>query len=160
MRILGLDYGAKTVGTAVSDGLMLTAQTLKTIERKEENKLRRTLREIEGLIAEYQVDTVILGLPLHMDGSMSERAEKTLEFKEILEKRTGLPVILRDERLTTVAADEILEESGIKKSDRKKYIDSIAAGIILQDYLNEINDQKKDQKGEENGIGADRISDR
>ena len=160
MRILGLDYGARTVGTAVSDGLMLTAQTLKTIERKEENKLRRTLREIEGLIAEYQVDTVILGLPLHMDGSMSERAEKTLEFKEILEKRTGLPVILRDERLTTVAADEILEESGIKKSDRKKYIDSIAAGIILQDYLNEINDQKKDQKGEENGIGADRISDR
>ena len=160
MRILGLDYGARTVGTAVSDGLMLTAQTLKTIERKEENTLRRTLREIEGLIAEYQVDTVILGLPLHMDGSMSERAEKTLEFKEILEKRTGLPVILRDERLTTVAADEILEESGIKKSDRKKYIDSIAAGIILQDYLNEINDQKKDQKGEENGIGADRISDR
>ena len=147
MRILGLDYGAKTVGTAVSDGLMLTAQTLKTIERKEENKLRRTLREIEALIAEYQADTIVLGLPVHMDGSMSERAEKTLEFKEILEKRTGLPVLLRDERLTTVEADEILEESGIRPRDRKKYIDSIAAGIILQDYLNEINEQKKQTEG-------------
>ena len=147
MRILGLDYGAKTVGTAVSDGLMLTAQTLKTIERKEENKLRQTLREIESLISQYQADTIVLGLPVHMDGSMSERAEKTLEFKAILEKRTGLPVILRDERLTTVAADEILEESGVPQKDRKKYIDSIAAGIILQDYLNEINDQKK-QTGE------------
>ena len=154
MRILGLDYGARTVGTAVSDGLMLTAQTLKTIERKEENKLRRTLREIEALISEYQADTIVLGLPLHMDGSMSERAEKTLEFKELLEKRTGLKVILRDERLTTVAADEILEESGVSSRDRKKYIDSIAAGIILQDYLNEIRERKED------GNGTDRISDR
>lgn len=153
MRILGLDYGARTVGTAVSDGLMLTAQTLKTIERKEENKLRRTLREIEALISEYQADTIVLGLPLHMDGSMSERAEKTLEFKELLEKRTGLQVILRDERLTTVAADEILEESGVSPRDRKKYIDSIAAGIILQDYLNEIRERKED------GNGTDRISD-
>ena len=153
MRILGLDYGARTVGTAVSDGLMLTAQTLKTIDRKEENKLRRTLREIEALISEYQADTIVLGLPLHMDGSMSERAEKTLEFKELLEKRTGLQVILRDERLTTVAADEILEESGVSPRDRKKYIDSIAAGIILQDYLNEIRERKED------GNGTDRISD-
>ena len=135
MRILGLDYGARTVGTAVSDGLMLTAQTLKTIERKEENKLRRTLREIEGLIAEYQVDTVILGLPLHMDGSMSERAEKTLEFKEILEKRTGLPVILRDERLTTVAADRYMDEAGRKGDKRKAVVDEIAAVLILQGYL-------------------------
>ena len=157
MRILGLDYGARTVGTAVSDGLMLTAQALKTIERKEENKLRRTLRELEALISEYQVDMILLGLPLHMDGSMSERAEKTMEFKEILEKRTGLPVVLRDERLTTVAADEILEESGVRPGERKKYIDSIAAGIILQDYLNEINNKKN--RRTEDGIGTDRVSD-
>ena len=150
MRILALDYGARTVGTAVSDGLMLTAQTLKTIERKEENKLRRTLREIEALISEYQADTIVLGLPLHMDGSMSERAEKTLEFKEMLEKRTGLPVILQDERLTTFAADEILAESGVPKKDRKKVIDSVAAGLILGDYLNEI--KKKQQGRMEDGI--------
>ena len=138
MRILGLDYGSKTVGTAVSDGLGLTAQALSTIERKEENKLRKTLREIEALIAEYHAEQIVLGLPLNMDGSVSERAEKTLEFKEMLEKRTGLPVILQDERLTTFAADEILAESGVPKKDRKKVIDSVAAGLILEDYLNEI----------------------
>jgi len=138
MRILGLDYGAKTVGTAVSDELLLTAQALSTIERKEENKLRKTLREIEELANAYHAEKIVLGLPLNMDGSLSERAEKTMEFKEMLERRTGLPVILQDERLTTYAADEILAESGVPKKDRKKVIDSVAAGLILQDYLNEI----------------------
>ena len=138
MRILGLDYGEKTVGVAVSDELMLTAQNLETIERKEENKLRKTLRRIEELTEEYHVEKIVLGLPLNMDDTESEQTRKTLEFKEMLERRTGLPIILQDERLTSVEAAEILKESGIRnKKERKTYIDKVAAGFILQDYLNE-----------------------
>lgn len=140
MRIMGLDYGSKTVGVALSDALMLTAQAYETIERKEENKLRRTCARIEEIIRDEEVSKIVLGLPLHMDDSESVRSEKTLEFKAMLERRTGLPVIMWDERLTTVEADEILEESGIQKKDRKKYIDRIAAGLILQDYLNNAKD--------------------
>ncbi len=142
MRILGLDYGSKTVGVAVCDELMLTAQALETIERKEENKLRHTFQRLEVLIAEYHVERIVLGLPLHMDDTVSERSERTLEFKEKLEKRTGLPVITWDERLTTVEANEILAASGVKKSERKAYIDKIAAGFILQDYLEAIREGK------------------
>lgn len=136
MRFMGLDYGSKTVGVALSDALLITAQAFETIVRKEETKLRRTLARIEEIVREYEVEGIVLGLPLHMDDSVSVRSEKTLAFKEMLEKRTGLPVTLWDERLTTVEADEILEESGIPKKDRKQYIDSIAAGLILQDFLN------------------------
>ena len=135
MRIMGLDYGSKTVGVAISDALLLTAQAIETIERKEENKLRRTLARIEELIVEYEVDKIVLGLPLNMNDTVGERVDASIEFKEKLERRTGLPVVLWDERLTTVEANEILEESGVPKSERKKYIDKIAAGFILQSYL-------------------------
>lgn len=134
-RILGLDYGSKTVGVAVSDALGMTAQGVETVTRKEENKLRRTLGRIETLIQEYEIETIVLGYPKNMDDSIGERARKTEEFKAMLERRTGLPVLLWDERLTTVEADEILKESGVKREDRKKVIDKIAAGIILQSYL-------------------------
>ena len=110
MRIMGLDYGSKTVGVSVCDPLGLTAQGVETITRNEENKLRRTCRRIEELISQYEITAIVLGYPKNMDDSVGERAEKTEEFKELLERRTGLPVILWDERLTTVAADEILEE--------------------------------------------------
>lgn len=86
MRILGLDYGSKTVGVAVSDPLGLTAQRVETIWRKQENKLRRTLARIEELTAEYGVEKIVVGLPKNMNNTMGERAEKTLEFKEMLEK--------------------------------------------------------------------------
>lgn len=135
MRIMGLDFGSRTVGVAVCDQLGLTAQALETITRDEENKLRPTLRRIEALIAEYQIETIVLGYPKNMDDSIGERARKTEEFKQMLEKRTGLEVILWDERLTTVAANEILIESGVRREDRKKVIDKIAAGLILQGYL-------------------------
>ena len=135
MRILGLDYGSKTVGVAICDPLGWTAQPVETIVRKEENKLRRTLARIEAIVKEYSVETIVLGLPKNMDGSMGERAEKTLEFKGMLERRMGLPVIMWDERLTTVAAEEILIESGIRRENRKAYVDQIAAGLILQEYL-------------------------
>ena len=130
MRIMGLDFGSKTVGVSVTDPLGLTVQGVETITRKEENKLRRTCQRVEELIKEYGVTTIVLGYPKNMDDSIGERAKKTM-----LERRKGLPVILQDERLTTIAADEILEESGVSKKERKKVIDKIAATIILQDFM-------------------------
>ena len=135
MRIMGLDYGSKTVGVAISDELLLTAQAKEIIRRKEENKLRKTLSRIEELIQEYDVEMIVLGLPLNMDQSESVRSALSMEFRDKLERRTSLPVIMWDERLTTVEADEIMDEVGIKASERKAYVDMIAAQIILQDYL-------------------------
>ena len=135
MRVLGLDYGSKTVGVAVSDPLGLTAQGVETVWRKQENKLRRTLARIEEIISEYQVTEIVLGYPKNMNNTVGERAEKSLEFKEMLEKRTGLPVVMWDERLTTMSADRTLEETGVHKEDRKQYLDQVAAVFILQGYL-------------------------
>ena len=134
-RILGLDYGTKTVGVAISDPLLLTAQELETIVRQRPNALRHTLVHIKEICDEYQVEKIILGYPRNMDDSEGFRCEETLEFKKLLEKRVDIPIELVDERLTTMYADEILEESGVAKKDRKKVIDQIAAAIILQDYL-------------------------
>ena len=143
MRIMGLDYGSRTVGVAISDELFMTAQAKEIIRRKEENKLRRTLARIEELILEYDIREIVLGLPLHMDSSVGIRAEISMEFKDKLERRTGIPVVLLDERLTTVEADEIMDELGIRGKERKNYVDMIAAKVILQDYLNQ-RDIKKD----------------
>ena len=107
MRIIGLDFGSKTVGVAVSDELLITAQGIEIVRRKSENKLRQTLARIEELIKEYNVEKIVLGFPKNMNNSEGERCEKTLEFKEMLERRTGLTVELWDERLTTVAADNL-----------------------------------------------------
>ena len=135
MRILRLDFGSKTVGVAVSDGLLLTAQGVETIERKDENKLRKTCARIEELIAEYEITEIVLGLPKNMNNTEGERVEKTKAFGEMLERRTGLPVHYWDERLTTVAAEQILMESGVRRENRKAVIDKVAAGLILQGYL-------------------------
>lgn len=135
MRIMGLDFGSKTVGVAISDPLLITAQGTEIIRRKEENKQRRTLARIEELIVEYGVERIVLGFPKNMNNTLGERAQKTLEFKETLERRTGLPVDLWDERLTTVAADKVMIELGIRREDRKDYVDMIAAILILQGYL-------------------------
>ena len=143
MRIMGLDFGSKTVGVAVCDPLGITAQAVETIVRKEENKLRQTYQRIEALIREYEITSIILGYPINMDDTGGERGRKTEEFKAALERRTGLPVILWDERLTTVEADEILRESGVPVKDRKKVIDQVAAGLILQSYLNTWKAEKK-----------------
>ena len=135
MRIMGLDFGSKTVGVAVSDPLGITAQGLEIIRRKEENKLRRTYARIEELIVEYQVEEIVLGLPKNMNATEGERAELTREFKDSLERRTGLSVTLCYERLTTVAADRAMMEAGIRREHRKDYVDMIAASLILQGYL-------------------------
>lgn len=138
MRIMGLDYGSKTVGVAVCDPLGFTAQGIETITRREENKLRRTLARIDELIAEYQIERIVLGYPKNMDDSVGERALKTEAFRDVLVKRTGLPVVLWDERLTTIEANEILIQSGVRREDRKKVIDKIAAVLILQSYLDSL----------------------
>lgn len=135
MRIMGLDFGSKTVGVAISDSLLVTAQGIEIIRRKEENKLRQTLARIEELIVEYDVTEIVLGLPKHMDGTEGVRVELTNEFKEKLERRTGLPVTLWDERLTTVAADKAMMEAGVRRENRGNYVDMIAAVFILQGYL-------------------------
>ena len=147
MKILmGLDYGSRTVGVAFSDALYLTAQPAETIFRDSENKLRRTLARIEALAKERGAALIVLGQPVHMDGSEGERVEKCAVFKEMLERRTGLPVVWQDERLTTVEADEILEESGVPREERKKYIDQVAASLILRDYMN-AHPQKETEAG-------------
>ena len=129
MRIMGLDFGSKTTGVAVSDPLGITAQG------KDENKLRQTCARIEELIREYEVGTIVLGYPKNMNNTLGERVEKTLAFKEMLERRTNLPVVMWDERLTTNAAEQILIESGVRRENRKSVIDKIAAVLILQGYL-------------------------
>ncbi len=138
MRLMGLDYGTKTVGVAISDPLGFTAQGIETIERKEENKLRKTLARIEALIEMYNVEKIVLGFPKHMNNDVGERAQKSLEFRDMLVRRTGLEVIMWDERLTTVEAERTLIESNVRREDRKKYIDKIAAVFILQGYLDSV----------------------
>ena len=135
MRAIGLDFGSKTVGVAISDPLGMTAQGIEIIRRTSENKLRKTLARIEELIKEYQVDTIVLGIPKNMNNTLGDRAEKSLEFKGMLERRTGLPVIMWDERLTTVEANRVLMEGNIRRENRKQYIDQLAAVLNLHGYL-------------------------
>lgn len=135
MRIMGLDFGSKTVGVAISDPLLITAQGIEIIRRKEENKLRQTLARIEELIVQYEVTEIVLGLPKNMNDTEGARAKLSLEFKDKLEHRTGLPVTMWDERLTTVEADNIMMEAGIRRENRKDYVDMIAAQLILEGYM-------------------------
>ena len=136
MRLLALDFGSKTVGVAVSDELGITATGVEIVRRKSPDKLRQTLARIEALIEEFQVDKVILGYPVMLDGSEGERVRKTKEFAQMLKRRTGKEIIFQDERLTTVEAYEIMDFMGIKKEDRYNYVDMVAAKVIIEDYIN------------------------
>ena len=138
-RVMGLDFGSKTVGVAVSDALLLTAQGVEIIRRQSENKLRRTLARITELAGQYEVTEIVLGLPRNMNYTVGDRALRTVEFREMLIRRTGLPVILWDERLTTVAADRLMMETGIRRENRKEYVYEIAAMLILQGYLDRLS---------------------
>lgn len=135
MRIMGLDYGAKTVGVALSDELLLTAQPKEIIRRDREGMIRKTLQRIEELIAANDVKVIILGLPLNMDDSAGERAMAAEDFGDKIRRRTGIPVILSDERLTTVESDEIMDRMEIRPENRKQYVDMIAANVILSEYM-------------------------
>lgn len=145
-RLLGLDYGSKTTGVAMSDPMQLIASPLETIKREKEGKIRPTLRRIIELAAENDIERIILGYPLNMDDTRGERAEKTEAFKELLEHRLeadglNIPVTLWDERLSTIDADEVLAEAEVAAADRKQYIDKIAAAFILEDYLKNRNNR-------------------
>ena len=119
----------------------------RTITRKEENKLRKTCARIEALIAEYGVERIVLGFPKHMNNDIGERAEKALEFRDMLARRTGLEVVMWDERLTTVSAERTLMESGVRRENRKKHIDQIAAVFILQGYLDMLSMRQGTETG-------------
>ena len=123
MRIMGLDYGSKTVGVAISDALGLTAQGIEIIRRTQENKLRQTLARIEALVKEYEVTAIVLGFPKNMNNTIRDRAEKSLD------------VFMWDERLTTVEANRTLIEGGVRRENRGKYVDKLAAIFILQGFL-------------------------
>ena len=138
---MGLDYGSKTIGVAISDELGLTAQPFETIERSGENKLRRSLARISEIVKEKNIRKIVVGLPVNMSGENGERVALTLAFVEKLKSRVDVPIIMQDERLTTMEEDEILDESGVKKKDRKQFIDQIAAGIILREYMEKENGQ-------------------
>lgn len=152
MRIMGLDFGSKTVGVAISDPLLITAQGKEIIRRERPDKLRKTLARIEELILKNEVSEIVLGLPKNMDDSEGERVGKTKEFKEMLERRTGLTVTLWDERLTTVAADKYMMEAGIRRENRKEYVDEIAAVFILQGYLDRRSNEAKEMNRNESEV--------
>lgn len=155
LRLMGLDYGSVTVGVAVSDPLMITAQGIETIRRKHENKLRQTLARIEALIEEYGVSVLILGYPKNLDNSVGERAKKSEEFAEMLRRRTGLDVILWDERLTTVSAHRYLDDAGLDYKDKSEVVDTVAAGIILQSYMDYLaNNPEEKARLEKNADGG------
>ncbi len=148
MRIMGLDYGSKTVGVAVSDELLMIAQGVEIVRRDSEKKIRKTLIRIDELIAEYDVGKIVLGFPKNMNNTLGDRAEKSLEFKTTLERRTGLEVIMWDERLSTVSAHKTMTEAGVRLEERGNYVDSIAAAIILQGYLDFAANRSKGQLAE------------
>ncbi len=132
MRILGLDVGDRTIGVAVSDPLGITAQSLTTLKR---STLEKDLQSLSKIIKEWEIDEIVVGLPLNMNGTMGPQGKKALSFKEKLEKATNLPTVFWDERLSTVAAEKILLEADLSRAKRKKNIDKTAAAIILQSFL-------------------------
>jgi putative Holliday junction resolvase len=145
---MGLDYGSVTVGVAISDGLLITAQGIETIRRKQDNKLRQTLARIEELVKEYEVERIVVGYPKNMNNTIGDRALKSEEFAKMLEQRTGLEVVLWDERLTTVEAHNILIQGDVRREDRSKVVDKVAAVIILQGYLNMLSYKNKNQNNQ------------
>ncbi|MCQ2538697.1 MAG: Holliday junction resolvase RuvX [Lachnospiraceae bacterium] len=135
MRIMGLDFGAATMGVAISDELLITAQPIEIIRREKENQLRHTYQRLEELIKEYDVQEIVLGYPKMLNDTIGEKAQACEKVKDDLERRTGLKVTLVDERLTTVQAHRILDEAEMSYKKKAAVIDKMAASIILQTYL-------------------------
>jgi putative Holliday junction resolvase len=132
MRVMGLDVGDKTIGIAISDALLMTAQGRPTLRR---TKLESDMKHLRDLALENEVDRIVVGNPLHMSGDESRQSQKVGQFARKLNKSLGLPVELWDERLTSFAAEQHLEEMGLKWRERRRHVDRIAAMLILQSYL-------------------------
>lgn len=135
MRILGLDFGTKTTGVAVSDPLGFTAQGLEIIRRTDSYNLKPTINRIAEICTQYQVEKIVLGFPKNMNNTEGARCEHTLVFKKKLEAAFDMPVDLWDERLTTVEAENMLIAADVSRGRRKQVIDKLAAVLILQNYL-------------------------
>ncbi|NMA14178.1 MAG: Holliday junction resolvase RuvX [Clostridia bacterium] len=133
MRLMGLDVGERTIGVAVSDPFGWTAQGITTIRRAE--TIDNDLKQLKDLVMKYQVTQIVVGLPKNMNGTLGPAAERCQNMADILRESTGLPVILWDERLSTMAAERALLEGNISRKKRKRVIDKMAAVIILQGYL-------------------------
>jgi putative holliday junction resolvase len=134
MRVLGLDLGTKTLGVAVSDELGWTAQGIETISIDEERG-EYGLKRLREIIDEYEVDKIVVGFPKNMNGTVGPRAEASQRFAQLLESEFSLPVILWDERLSTMAAERMLIAADVSRKKRKQVIDKMAAVVILQSYL-------------------------
>ncbi len=139
MRIIGLDYGSVTCGVALSDESFLIASPMETIRYKEMDEL---LSKLDIYFSKYEIGVIVLGNPINLDGSISKRSEITLEFKNILENRYDVQVVLEDERLTSVIVNNILIENNTKRENRKKVVDKLAACLILESYLDRRNNGK------------------
>lgn len=139
MRIIGLDYGSVTCGVALSDESFLIASPMETIRYKEMDEL---LSKLDIYFSKYEIGVIVLGNPINLDGSISKRSEITLEFKNILENRYDIQVVLEDERLTSVIVNNILIENNTKRENRKKVVDKLAACLILESYLDRRNNGK------------------
>ncbi|MDI3537566.1 MAG: Holliday junction resolvase RuvX [Eubacteriaceae bacterium] len=131
-RILGIDVGDKRIGIAVTDPLHITAQGVMTLKRKSRED---DLLAFKKLLEEYGIKTIVAGLPVSMDGSESAQTRKTINFCQFIKKRLGVEIIYEDERLTSVASEEILIAGKVSRQDRKKYVDTLAAQLILQAYM-------------------------
>lgn len=139
MRILGLDVGQKTIGVAISDPLGFTAQGITTIRRSNKQK---DMDEVERICKEYSVETIVIGLPKNMNGSIGFAGEKIIEFSEMLKEQVDIKIEFWDERLTTVAAHRAMLEADMSRGKRKKIVDKIAATYILQGYLDRLSNLK------------------
>lgn len=139
MRVLGLDYGEKRIGLAVSDEMGITAQGIPTLTRR---SLERDLAALEMIIEQYAVEKIVIGYPLRLDGTAGIQCEKVDRFAAILERRFALPVLRWDETLTTSRAEEILTETKVRRKKRKSVVDKLAAMILLQDYLDRLKREK------------------
>jgi len=133
LRVIGLDIGDKKIGIAVSDPLGVTAQGIATLERR--SSLKQEAAELQAIISEYEVKQIIVGLPKNMDGSIGPQAQKVIKYAEKLKQTLKLPVILWDERLSTLMANRTLLEADVSRAGRRKVIDKLAAVVILQSFL-------------------------
>lgn len=142
MRVLGLDYGEKTIGVAISDELLLTAQGIEIIRRENEEAIKKSVARIGFLIKEYNVTSIILGFPKNMNNTEGDRCIKTRLFKERLERNfKRIDIVLWDERMSTIAAERSLLEADLSRKKREDVIDKMAAVFILQGYLNSIKNK-------------------
>ena len=149
MRYLGLDLGTRTLGISISDTTLTIASTLKTI-RFLENEYESLIEPLRDLVEEYQIRKIVLGLPKNMNNSIGDRAQTTLEFKELIVDNLGIEVVMQDERLSTVEATNYLLEADMSRKKRKKKVDAVAANIILQTYLD--REREENKNGRKNDI--------